>query len=50
MKSLFPCGDPENSVGGGGRADNVFETSTLFTDDRSDLSREAIGPVGSNCF
>ena len=46
MTSLFPCTDQKNPTGERG-ADMVFETSTLFADGRTDLSREAIRPIAS---
>ena len=44
--------DPENSAMG---PDNgffyiyIYKLSTYFTEDRTNLPREAIGPEGSNC-
>ena len=36
--------------GGGGPETFFFKISTYFTESRTDLPREAIGPEGSNCF
>ena len=48
---LVACADPEISTrGGGGRHVVFFRENSYFTEGRTDLHREAIGPGETNCF
>ena len=42
IQSVAPCADPENTVS--------FQSAMYFTEGCRDLTQEAIGPFGSNCF
>ena len=49
-KQALTCAEQESSIRGRGPDKLLFSHFTYFTEIRTGLLREAIGPIWSNCF